>query len=188
MKHLFLFALLLILTACNSASKTAKIGSVEVKYARHFSIEQKADYAVLQILQPETGEVERTYALAKKENMGKVPADMDKIEIPVKNMAVLSTTHIGMLNALKALDCIKGSTDVNFVANPTVKRRVRSGKIVSFNDETALTPERLLQKEISLVVYSGFGKVFPNEDKLKKLDILVMADYDWREENKLGKA
>jgi len=95
MKHIFLFTLLIFLAACSSTPKTAKVGSVEVKYARHFRVEQKADYVVLQILQPETGEVERTYALYKKENEHKVPADLDKIEVPVKNMAVLSTTHIG---------------------------------------------------------------------------------------------
>jgi len=92
------------------------------------------------------------------------------------------------LDALDALGCIKGSTDVRFVANKTVRKGVGSGKIVSFNDEVTVTPERLLQKEISLVVYSGFGKSFPNEDKLKKLDILTLADYDWREEHPLGKA
>jgi iron complex transport system substrate-binding protein len=124
----------------------------------------------------------------RKENASKAPAGIDKIEVPVKNMAVLSTTHIGMLDALKALDCVKGTTDVNFVANELVRQGVRSGRIVSFNDETSLTPERLLEKELSLVVYSGFGKAFPNEEKLKKLGILALADYDWREEHPLGKA
>jgi iron complex transport system substrate-binding protein len=190
MRILFPLCLLLVLAACSGGSKktTETTGSIEVKYARHFLLAQKDGYVELKILQPETGDVERTFALVKAENKSKVPADADAIEVPVKNTAVLSTTHIGMLDVIGALDCIKGSTDANFVANKTVLNGIKSGKIAAFTDEVSITPERLLEKKISLVVISGFGKEFPNQEKLQRLGIEVMANYEWREEHPLGKA
>lgn len=182
--------LFVILAACSGGTKaTAETkGSVEVRYARHFRLAQKDGYVELKVLQPETGEVERTFALVKAENKAKVPAGADPIEVPLKNAAVLSTTHIGMLDAIGALDCIKGSTDANFVANRQVLKGIRSGTIAAFGDEVSITPERLLEKEITLVVISGFGKEFPNQEKLQRLGIEVMANYEWREEHPLGKA
>jgi iron complex transport system substrate-binding protein len=103
-------------------------------------------------------------------------------------MATLSATHIGMLSVIGELDCIKGSTAADFVSNKTVRYGIRTGSITEFPDEASITPERLLKKEISLVMYSGFGKEFPNGDKLKKLGVLAMPNYDWREEHPLGKA
>ncbi|MES2557197.1 MAG: ABC transporter substrate-binding protein [Bacteroidota bacterium] len=162
--------------------------TVEVSYAKHFKIAQHEHYAVLSIMQPETGKVEREYALVKKTDKQFAPTGMDQIEVPVKRMAVLSTTHIGMLDAIDALDCVKGSTDKNFIANKKILKGIEAGEITGFSDESSIVPEQLLGNEISLVVYSGFGKGFPNEEKLKQLDVLALADYDWREEHPLGKA
>lgn len=185
-----LCVLLLLFSACtaNQQDKKENLGSIEVKYAKHFELKQHDGYVELCILQPETGKMEYCYALGKSADKPVIPAGMEFIEIPVKNMAVLSTTHIGMLDAIDALTTIKGSTDKNFVANPTVLKGIESGKIANFTDESAIVPESLLEKQISLVVYSGFGKGFPNEEKLKRLHVFVLADYDWREEHPLGKA
>jgi len=190
MKYCGVVCVLLLLFSCTNEQQNKKdnIGAIEVKYAKHFELKQRDGYVELCILQPETGKMEYCYALGKSSDNPVIPAGMDFIEIPVKNMAVLSTTHIGMLNALDALDCIKGSTDKNFVSNKTVLKGIESGKIANFTDESAIAPERLLEKQISLVVFSGFGKGFPNEEKLKRLSVFVIADYDWREEHPLGKA
>lgn len=190
MKVVGVLLLCFFLVKCTRLSeKEAQIGEgVEVSYAKHFKLAQREHYVVLSIMQPETGKVEREYALVKKADKSYVPAGMDQIEVPVKRMAVLSTTHIGMLDAIDGLDCVKGSTDKNFIANKKILKRIGNGEIFGFSDETSITPEQLLEQEISLVVYSGFGKGFPNEEKLKQLDVLALADYDWREEHPLGKA
>jgi iron complex transport system substrate-binding protein len=190
MRILGLIMLCFFLVKCAQPSeKSNQIDkAVEVRYAKHFKLAQHKHYTVLSILQPETGKVEREYALVKKADKSFAPAGMDQLEVPVKRMAVLSTTHIGMLDAIDALDCVKGATDKNFISNKQIINGINAGEIVGFSDETAITPEQLLGNEISVVVYSGFGKGFPNEDKLKQLDVLALADYDWREEHPLGKA
>lgn len=185
------FILVLILVACSSnptAVHPTKKNSIEVSYANHFDIIEHADYTEIQILQPESGKIDCSFALVKRNSTAKIPIGLTKIEVPVKRMAVLSTTHIGMLDALNQLDCIAGTTDAQYIANPTILKRIKKGKIAVFENESSINPSKLMANHINLVVYSGFGKAFPNAEKLNKLNIFTMPNYEWREEHPLGKA
>ncbi len=189
MKHLLLFlGISTFLFSCTTKKTEQQQHQKTTKYACNFRLIQHDDYIKLQLLKPETGEIDQTYALVKKTTKTELPSSMARIEVPVKNMAVLSTTHIGMLSALNALDCIKGTTDPTYISNPKILKRIKSGEIAAFTDDASLVPEQLLRKKIGLVVYSGFGKAFPNADKLATLGIYTMPNYDWREEHPLGKA
>lgn len=180
---------MLVVTGCMETSSKFEAGNhIKVRYAKHFSLQKREHYVILKILQPDTGKDEAVYALVKPEEKKFVPKGMKVLEIPVRNMTVLSSTHIGMLDAIQQLSCIKGCCSADFIANKTVLGNIRSGKIMDFNDEASVSPEALLKSRSSLVMYSGFGKAFPQQDKLEKLGILAMANYDWREEHPLGKA
>lgn len=186
---LFVTSFARVFTACSESASTVGNGDpVKVRYAKHFSLQKKEHYTLLKILQPDNGNEEAVYALVKPEAKKYVPKDLNIIEVPVRNMTVLSTTHIGMLDAIDELESIKGTCDVSFIANKKVVKRIRSGNVQAFADEGSITPEALLKSESSLVMYSGFGKAFPQQEKLEKLGILTMANYDWREEHPLGKA
>lgn len=179
----------LVLTGCkNTSSKSIEGDQIKVRYAKHFSLQKSKHYVLLKIHQPDTGKDEAVYALVKPEEKKYVPKGMQVLEIPVRNMTVLSSTHIGMLNAIDELSCVKGCCSANFIANKTVLKNIRAGKVVAFNDDASVTPEALLKSKSTLVMYSGFGKAFPRQEKLEKLGILTMANYDWREEHPLGKA
>lgn len=181
--------LLQLTVACTGKEQVSgpSVGT-EVRYAKHFRIVQREGYVELVILQPETGKTEKRFALVKNGAEIQTEADVKRIDVPVKSMAVLSTTHIGMLDALKSLDCVKGATNRTFIANEKIRDGIVRGRIGEFGDESSLAPEKLLKRKINLVVYSGFGKEFPQERKLEQLSVFAMADYDWREEHPLGKA
>ncbi|MCC6700020.1 MAG: ABC transporter substrate-binding protein [Fluviicola sp.] len=162
--------------------------SSEIKFAKHFNLINRKDYKELQIISPKTNQIEHRYALVKKGVKLNLPETTEQIEIPVKNMAALSTTFIGMLNELKALDVVKITTDVQYVWNKTIQKRVKNGTVHSAGFESSLSPETILNKKVSLIVYSGFGEAFPNADKLKQLSVVCMPNYDWEEKHALGKA
>ena len=181
---------MVLLSACGGRRENNGKSSAtdNIRYARHFQIIEHDGYTELRLMQPETGELETAFALVKDQHQAGVPANLVPIQVPVKNMAVLSTTHIGMLSALNATYCIAGTTGEAYISNPAVKKGIASGKVKCFPDEASMTPENLLAKEINLVMYSGFGKPFSHADKLLKLGIVTMPNYDWREEHPLGKA
>ncbi len=191
MKSWISICLLLIVAACGNAPKAEKASPVSeaVKYAKHFKIVQRKGYTELQILNPEKGGIEKKYALIQKNENTSPPADLIPVEVPLKSVVALSGTHIGMLEKIHCADKVSGISSQKYIANPTVLKGCVSGKVLEFDDFGMLNPERVLQTKARMIVYSGFeGAPPPNEDKLLKLGILCLPNYDWKENHPLGKA
>lgn len=184
-----IFSFLVLLTACVQQKKnTESTKRGLIKYAKQFNIIQRSSYVELQLLDPNSGKLAQRYALIQSGSKPRLGAGIEPLHVPVKNMAALSTTHLGMLLAIGGLSHLKGTTSSEYIANEGVKKGIKTGKIAEFDSDNGITPERLIAKKISLIVYSGFGTDFPNASKLKQLGILTMPNYDWREAHPLGKA
>jgi iron complex transport system substrate-binding protein len=190
MRSVFIALILLSLFGCDSPKNEVRRSAeiTNVKYARNFRLITHGDFVELQLLRPDDGVVEAFYALVDRRKSVRIPTGMTEIKVPVKNLAALSTTHIGMLSAIGKLGVIKATTDARYIASEKILKGISSGKISAYPDESAVSPARLVTDEIDLVMYSGFGGEFPNNSKLSKLGIRTMANYDWREQHPLGKA
>jgi len=151
-------------------------------------LEEKSDYTKLVIYNPETNEQEQTFALVKRGSKVQLPADYIAIEIPVKGMGALSTGFVGMISELDEIGSIKLTTDSKYIYNSDLKRNIASKKVLTTDFEGAVSPAEMLSKKVELIAFSGFGSPYPNQDKLKQLDIHCMAIYDWKELNPLAKA
>lgn len=192
MKLWIITTFLLALTACGNAPETKQqqhAVSEAVRYAKHFRIFQRDHYQELQILNPEKGSVEKTYALVKRNEQAAVPAGMTAVEVPLRSIVALSGTHIGMMEKLHCAAKVSGISSQKYIYNPTVLKGCAAGKVLEFEDFGMLNPERVLQTSAKMIVYSGFeGAPPPSEDKLLKLGILCLPNYDWKENHPLGKA
>lgn len=186
----FLFILLLAVSCqTNSNKPKARIGQSNlVTYAQNFKILDKGGYRELQILDPEKGKTEQVYALVQRGSNIKTPGGMIRVEVPVRSVIALSGTHVGMLDKIGCATKISGISSHLYLHNPTVKKNWENGSVREFEDFAQLNPERILQTPARLIVFSGFGQSPPNEDKLQKLDIQCIPNYDWRETHPLGKA
>lgn len=192
MKQLFLIvSLFVFLFSCTSKKPEADSGAAErtgFRYAKLVSIEQHLGYKELIIRNPKTLKTESKYVLFPRNSKMKRPQGAAIIEVPVRNMAALSTSFIGMLDAIGSTEVIKATTEEQYISNQQVLKGIRAGKVITAGYETALTPEAVLKAEIPLIVFSGFGQPFPNEDKFARLKVVCMANYDWEEQHPLGKA
>ncbi|WP_343636008.1 ABC transporter substrate-binding protein [Fluviicola sp.] len=190
MKNTLLIAsCILFLFSCTTRQKETDDFQVKgFRYARLVSIEQKPGYKELIIKNPKTLEVESRYVLFPRNSKMKRPANAKIIEVPVQNMAALSTSFIGMLHAIGNIDVIKATTEKQYIYNKQLVKAIDAGKVLTAGYETGLTPEAVLKAKIPLIVFSGFGQPFPNEDKFAQLGVVCMANYDWEEKHPLGKA
>lgn len=159
-----------------------------IQYANNFKLIEKSNYTELQIVDPEKGIVERKFALIDKGNNPVLASDIERIALPVKGIICLSATHIGMMNKLGAISQIKGTSFRKYIANSKVLEQIKAHKIREFSGIDQLNPERLLKTNATVVMYDGFGTFPANEEKLKKLGVACIPNYDWRETNPLGKA
>lgn len=158
------------------------------KYARLVSIDQKLGYKELIVKNPKTLKVETRYALIPRNSKMKRPSGMKIIEVPVQNMAALSTSFVGMLDAINSIETIKATTEEQYISNKALLKGIRAGKVLTVGYETGLTPDAVLKAQIPLIIFSGFGQPFPNEAKFTQLNVVCMANYDWEEMHPLGKA
>lgn len=186
---LVICSLLIFLFSCTTRQKeTANIEVKGFEYAQLVSIEQKSGYKELIIKNPKTLKVESRYVLFPRNSKMKRPKNGKIIEVPVQHMAALSTSFVGMLNAIKSIGAIKATTEEQYISNRQLLKGIKAGRVLTAGYETGLTPEAVLKAEIPLIVFSGFGQPFPNEDKFAQLGVVCMANYDWEEKHPLGKA
>jgi len=192
MKNTFLiFSLFILLFSCKDAESDSNSHQDAVQgfqYARLVSIEQKVGYKELIVKNPKTLKVESKYALFPRDSKMKRPLGVKIIEVPVQDMAALSTSFVGMLNAIGGIKTIRATTEKQYISNRQLLKRINAGKVITAGYETGLTPEAVLKAKIPLIVFSGFGQPFPNEDKFAQLGVVCMANYDWEEKHPLGKA
>lgn len=174
MRILFIF--FLVLTACSTENATtdASEATDTVRYAKHFTIVESDDSLHISIYAPNDHSLEKTLALPKALKHSKIVA--------------LSSTHIGMLAKLDALNHIVGISNINYVFNSSVKAGVENGNIIQLGEESNIPLEHIIQMNPNFIVYSGFGKSFPHEQQLEKLNIHCVQNYDWEEAHPLGKA
>lgn len=182
-KYFFIFIIVQFFVSCIAKTVTVneKSGFSEIKldYAKNFRLFEKNNRFKVEIINPDNNSVEEVFYFGSKKS---------DIKIPSGNLVSLSSTTNGMLVKLRALDGLTGVSSINYVFSPEIKKRFNSGDIVEFGDEASYSPENLIKHEVKMVLYSGFGKEFPNNDKLKQFGITTIPVYDWRETHPLGKA
>jgi iron complex transport system substrate-binding protein len=108
--------------------------------------------------------------------------------VPCQDIAALSSTHIGMLSVLDAENTICAVSDSKLVYNPAVKKALQSGSILSLGDSQEISIEALISSGAKIIVHSAFSGDFPHMVQLKKMGLACIPNFDWREEDPLGKA
>lgn len=154
-----------------------------IEFASHLRIVELASSTKIDILSPETGNIEQTWWISneasEKEN---------HIQSPCSKMVTLSSTHVGMLAKLNSISSIAGVTNELYVHNPELLKNIHSQKVIEVGEEGQIPVESILKSGCKLIIYSGFGKEFPHSEQLKKVGIHALVNYDWREIHPLGKA
>jgi len=157
---------------------------IAIEFAQNFHVEPIKGGYELELLDPNSHEVESTYELTYDHSK----KGENTIHLPVKNIATLSQTSVGMLSKLEALDFITGVSKMDYVHSPELKRRFQSKTLAEFGEESNLPIEKIIESETKLIIYSGFGSELDGEEKLKKLGVQSIPNYDWREVHPLGRA
>lgn len=167
------------------ASKASEIPTeINIEFSENFNVKSVKGGYKLELLDPNSHEVESTYQLTFDHSK-----KGDKvIHLPVEHIAALSQTSVGMLSKLNALETITGISKIDYVYSPELKKRFKAKEISEFGDETNVPIEKIVKSKTKLIIYSGFGSEFDGEDKLKKLGIQSIPNYEWRETHPLGRA
>ncbi|MDE6194449.1 MAG: ABC transporter substrate-binding protein [Muribaculaceae bacterium] len=101
-------------------------------------------------------------------------------------IAVTSSTHVAMLDALGATDRIVAVSGIDYINNPDVQRR--RDDIADIGYEGNFDYEALLASDPDIVLIYGVNGASSMEGKLRELQIPYIYIGDYVEESPLGKA
>ena len=190
-----IFLLSIVLFACNTQEKKAtlktdnKADTLLVQYAEGFRILQLENAYILEVLNPDNRtEVEQEFYLYTKNAATKTRGNSINIQIPIQKNIALSSTHIGMINALGKSNTIVGVSGGPYLCDETLKNRLKKGDLKSVQDISQANFENYLSLHPDVIFSSSFTKDAPILEKLKQANIPVFNNYDWRETSPLGRA
>ena len=185
-------ALLILIVSCSRiGSKTERnedhSTQHNISYAEHLNIYKDGDSYRVEIFNADKGEISFK-AVFGNHKPQQVPSGYMFIQTPVKDLAVLSATQIGMLSKLQATSCVEAVSSGDFIEDKALKKRLANGKITDLGAYGESSVEQVISSGSKFILYSDFGEGFPQEAKLNKMGITCIPIPDWRELHPLGKA
>lgn len=103
-----------------------------------------------------------------------------------RRIVTTSSTHVAMLDALGATDCIVGVSGIDYISNPKIQKR--RADIADIGYEGNFDYEALLASDPDIVLIYGVNGASSMEGKLRELHIPYLYIGDYVEESPLGKA
>lgn len=194
-KFIFLLSLL-IFCSCGNSEKRANSNiisegkTLEIKYAKGFSIEEFEDLTLIKIKNP-WPDSDKTFTYLLTEENAEIPAEIEydqKIKVPVKNLVVTSTTHIPALEALNSEEKLSGFPGLDYISSERTRKLISEGKIKELGRNENINTEVLIELNPDVVIgfaIDGNNKALEN---IQKTGIPVVFNGDWIEEEPLGKA
>jgi iron complex transport system substrate-binding protein len=122
----------------------------------------------------------------------KPPAGIDTtqiINVPVRNIICMSTTHLAMISALDEAGSVTGFSGTNFIYDRELEENVKNGSVHEIGYEDNLNKELIVRLKPDLVMIYGVGSESSGYmGKLNELGIKVFFNADYLEIDPLGKA
>lgn len=164
---------------------TIKTGNV-VQYAKNFQLYYDGPYKILKVNNSGSWV---TYVLYQ--NGTSPPSNIQgiPIKIPVHRLIAMSTTHLAMLEAINATDCLVGfmyggGYKIYF---PDIAKKLEDGEIVNVGSSWSPDYEKIVELNPDLVVIYVTPYNEKVAEELKALGIPYIIDSEWLETTPLGR-
>jgi iron complex transport system substrate-binding protein len=163
---------------------------VEIKHARGFNITYFNHYKVVSIINPfeKSADTLKYLLLERGTPRPKGFADAQTIEIPLRNISLTSSMHVGLLEWLGSADIIAGLSGMQYVFSPEVRKLIAAGKVTEIGREQGLNEEKLITMHPDLIMTTGgAGAKIDHYTVLRQAEIPVMINSEWVETTPLAR-
>jgi len=185
MRHLLFFFLSIFVLSCNQNSKntinqTTKSGSI--RYSNYFSFQRNGDEINLTVFSKDKKN-KTVYRLNKNKT------SENSINIPLKKVICMSSTHAIFINSLGKSESIKAISGVKYVNNDTLKSKISANKIIEVGYESSLNYEQIIKINPDAIFVYDIGSGTSNAiNKLKELGFQIIFVNEFLENTPLAKA
>ncbi|MGF1520224.1 MAG: ABC transporter substrate-binding protein [Nodosilinea sp.] len=163
---------------------------VELDYATGFSVEYHRHYKLVTVHSPwKDADTEFRYVLVQcgaPVPSGIEPAQV--IEVPVRQVVALSTTHLPHLDVLGEVEALVGVDQFDTVNTASVRQKIDQGDLQEFSSGGTAYMERLLEAEPDLVMAFATGNETDSYRRLMQAGVPVAIVAEYLESSPLGRA
>ena len=186
-----------LLLSCTGNERTGyengeKQSGSSTRYASGFGVEQTGDLKLVHVFDPWQKSRNATFSYLLGKDPAQVPDSLRHIpfiEVPVRRVITLSTTHIAMIRSLDESGTIRGISGADLMYDPAMIKRIRKKEVIDVGYDRTLNYELIvsLQPDV-LFLYGVEGNIREISDKLVEMGVRVVFCGDYLEEHPLGKA
>lgn len=164
---------------------------MELKHAKGFKIEYFKHYKVVTVTNPWRDAKEQfQYVLVHCGTPA--PKGFDRaqvVNVPIKSIMTMSTTHLPHLEALGVQDKLVGHSEFKWVSSPSVVKMIKEGKLTEIGGGPAVNVEQVIAAKVDLVTASGVGDPkYDAHPKLIEAGVKVGINAEYMEETPLGRS
>ena len=192
-----LIAIVLFISAFAVSCKKEAIEKVKaatgvntVKHATGLEIYRHEGYSIVKVTAPWPDAKESfTYVLHKKDVT--VPDSLKNytsVQVPIKTIAVTSTTHIPSLEALGAEKTLVAFPHTEYISSLKTRALIDSGKVKEVGTNESINMEMMIDLAPDAMVAHSIGSDNKTLTNLMQSGIKVLYNGDWTEQTPLGKA
>lgn len=193
MKKLFYIFVIIFFGACGSKTKRGEkfqfnVGKMEVEYAKGFDLFYEENYKTLVVYNPwNKGEVLQTYFLVSCDTIH-TPVFGQKVVVPVKNIAISSSTHIEFLKLLNEIHTIKGVCAPHLIYNSVIRQNYADGKVISLGDAHNVNIEQLVYLKPDVFFVASYNQQDEQAKRLQQGGVRIAFNNEWTESSLLARA
>jgi iron complex transport system substrate-binding protein len=164
---------------------------IRLKDAQGFTVDYHKHYKIVSVNRPwKDAKTQFQYVLVQcgtPTPTGFKPEQI--VQIPVRSVVTLSTTHFVPLQRLGVLDRLVGISNFKDVTTPAISEKIQANQLTEVGDAGSLNLEKILELSPDLVTTFGTGN--PKQDahpKLLEAGIKVAIVAEYMESTPLGQA
>ena len=177
-----------VTSADSSSSSPAK---AVIKYAKGFRIDYYDHYKIVSLLD-RTGDKTDTLRYLLLQEGGALPpggSGLPVIHIPVKNLVVLSSSHVGLAEFAGVTDRITGLGSMKYINSTVVRQRIKAGFVKEVGLDNSLNNELLVALHPGVLLTMSNPDAIAGKNKtLSDAGIPLMPIAEWLETTPLGRA
>ncbi len=166
------------------------VSSTSMKYAKGFSIEELKGYKIITVHQAwKNANKSIRYVLIRAGQP--LPAEFPDgvlVQIPVKKVICLSTTHAPFIDLLGESEKIVGFSGAKYISTPSIVNRIKQGKIREVGQENGVNLEVMLDLQADLTIAYMMNEADKSYEQMQRAGIKVALNSEYLEENPLGQA
>lgn len=163
--------------------------SNRLNYAEGFTIEETDQFTFLTVFDPWKKDTLSTYLLLKENKSDSLFPEADVIiNLPIKKIACLSSSGIGMLNQLNSGHILSAVTDAELIYDSLLYNRYLNGNLENLGNATLLNTEVIIEHKPDLILkYYYEGKELA-DTRLMNAGIPIAYHFEFMESHPLGRA